>query len=228
LVTETMPILWIVEQSIRDLYVFSVISLRSAPIALLLTVLFPAGVIVYSYAKPQGHNDPMSVRTALVLLVLIPLTTALAMLATIAPYRYAIGYYPDGRVLITTRYFLVLGMALWGTVLGLLLQLLIRMSQRGKEGVSAGLIGLSLLLLAFMSFNALHAPEPPIEELRQYAQAWDNRDRALMTAARNGELETSAASLTHMGGLDELTRNPDDWVNRCIAWTYGLDRVIAK
>jgi hypothetical protein len=38
----------------------------------------------------------------------------------------------------------------------------------------------------------------------------------------------AARSLTHMGGLAEIGFNPDEWINRCVAQTYGLEKVIAK
>jgi len=31
-----------------------------------------------------------------------------------------------------------------------------------------------------------------------------------------------------MGGLAEIGRDPEEWINRCVAGTYGLEAVVAK
>jgi hypothetical protein len=48
-------------------------------------------------------------------------------------------------------------------------------------------------------------------------------------ALAQGLEETSAISLPHISpGLAELSTDPDDWVNRCFAWHYGLKRVSGR
>jgi len=65
--------------------------------------------------------------------------------------------------------------------------------------------------------------------MRNYAAAWDQRDRNLHAAAEVGENVVYAASLTHMGGgLAEIGYDSNEWINRCVALTYGFDQVIAK
>jgi len=65
--------------------------------------------------------------------------------------------------------------------------------------------------------------------MRDYATAWDERDQKLRLAANDSLEIVYAASLPHMGGgLAEIGFDPDEWINRCVASTYGIDQVIAK
>jgi hypothetical protein len=67
-----------------------------------------------------------------------------------------------------------------------------------------------------------------LPDVQSFAAGWEARDQALRMAAARGIEQTAAASLPHMGGLAEIGYDPDEWVNRCVAQTYGLKRVIAK
>ncbi len=50
----------------------------------------------------------------------------------------------------------------------------------------------------------------------------------MIEARQDGVTSLPVASLTHMGGLDEISRDPTHWVNVCFAQAYGLKRVEAK
>jgi hypothetical protein len=71
-----------------------------------------------------------------------------------------------------------------------------------------------------------------LPNFQTYAAEWDQRDQAIRAAVGQGmeRFETTAftVDLGAMAGLDIITSNPDDWVNRCAAIYYGLQAISAQ
>jgi hypothetical protein len=159
----------------------------------------------------------------------IPFATAALVLATIVPYEYAVSSYPDGRVLITSQFVLGMGIGAWALHLG---EELGRWRERRFAwlGARALFLGQVLVVAVLVGFavQTVGRVREGYSESREYALAWDRRDAMLRQAAANGVESLAAASLRHMGGLAELGRDPSEWINRCIAWTYGLEEIVAK
>ena len=218
----------ILTRSAKDMYLFLARVGRDHTISAFLAVSLPGTLAFVTAARAGESSRPRSNRT-LPILVGLPFITAVLVLATIVPYEYAVSSYPDERVLITTQFVLGLGMVSWGLVFGWAAA---RAMQRRIGSVArvlstaGGLLLLAVFLAAAVqTFRAIREPLPVAQA---YAQAWDQRHQHLRLAAAD-DLETvAAASLRHMGGLAELGRDPEEWINRCIAWTYGLDQVVAK
>jgi hypothetical protein len=162
------------------------------------------------------------------LVLLIPPCTALLMFATIAPYEYVVSTYPDGRVLVTTQFVLVAGLAAWGFAAGRLTRAVLPFSLIAKPGVYAAAWLVALVPISVGVVRAtLHSLEP-LADAQEFAVTWDQRDHTIKLAVQGGEQVMSARSLNHMGGLAEIGRDPDEWINRCVAQSYGLKRVVAK
>jgi hypothetical protein len=153
--------------------------------------------------------------------------TPILMLSTIAPYEFAVSSYPDARVLVTTMFVLVSALAAWGANLG---NLFGRLQWASSAPVYAGALVLSAFVaigLLGTSLRSASAILDTADDARAYAQSWDTRDEKLRQVAAGAEL-VPAASLRHMGGLAEIGRDPEEWINRCVAGTYGLGSVVAK
>jgi hypothetical protein len=84
-----------------------------------------------------------------------------------------------------------------------------------------------VVVLAWTSVRTTRAVLATAADGRAYAAAWDTRDQKLRQVPVDSEL-VPAASLRHMGGLAEIGRDPREWINRCVAGTYGLRSVVAK
>jgi hypothetical protein len=69
---------------------------------------------------------------------------------------------------------------------------------------------------------------PLIPESRSYAATWDKRDEQLMTAIEQGEKNIAAPGLPIHFGVHDLAYDPNNWVNRCMAWFYGFRAVEGK
>jgi hypothetical protein len=214
----------LIETTLKDGYLFLARTGKSVPVALALAVLVPL-VLAMIYDSGAGESRP-SIRGRLVGLVALTIVTPVLMLSTIAPYEYAISSYPDARVLVTTMFVLSLGLVAWGALLG---QLLAQVGSRWPRRVSGGVLFLGAVTLLALAATVVPATSRILSytsEAREYARSWDTRD-ANLREVTGAEL-VAAASLRHMGGLAEVGRDPDEWINRCIAGTYGLGAVVAK
>jgi hypothetical protein len=87
---------------------------------------------------------------------------------------------------------------------------------------------LAVILLAFTSLQTTRALLAPLPDARDFAVRSDERLAKVIEARQDGVTSLPVASLTHMGGLDEISRDPTYWVNVCFAQAYGLKRVVAK
>jgi hypothetical protein len=73
--------------------------------------------------------------------------------------------------------------------------------------------------------SALAAQLP---DARDFAARSDERMQKVAQARAQGESEVAVASLSHMGGLDEISPDSSYWVNVCFAQAFGLHKVTAK
>jgi hypothetical protein len=223
LLPEPAGLLAVLQASLYDVYIFSVKTVRGRPE--LLALAWSAGLLA-GLARRAG--DPAAGMQPAWMVLEVPAVTALGVLAGILPYEYAVGSYPDGRVLIVAGFILVAGLGAWGWAAGGLLadRMLPATGAPRFVRIAGGLL-LGVLLAAALP-HSLPATAELSSDASQFAAAWDQRDQQLRRAASRGAEELSVASLTHLGGLAEIGYDPGEWVNRCVARTYGLKRVTAK
>lgn len=218
----------VLARSLHDMYVFLARVGRDHTVNALLAVSVPAA-LAFVAARPAVASSPAPRPRTWLILVGIPAVTAVLILATIVPYEYAVSSYPDDRVLITGQYVLGVAASGWGLALGGAAARGLRPRHGLWQRIALGAAGLGLLaLLLRASFETYRDIREPLPVARAYAEAWDQRHEALSRAGAENVETVAAASLRHMGGLAELGRDPQEWINRCIAWTYGLDQVVAK
>ena len=218
------------QKSIKDVYIFSVISFRQQPYVVALSVIVPA-LIAFLTFPGSSANKPVNVGEWirwLFPLIVIPVLTALLILASIMPSEYAISSYPDDRVLIMPVYFLFLGLSLWGLSLGYRLRSLIVAHRASAMLVASLILGLSVCVFGVLGFISARALADEIPAARQYSQAWDTRDHTLKNIAQDQDEPIAVPSLRHMGFLAEIGYDPDEWINRCVAQAYGVNAVVAK
>jgi len=159
---------------------------------------------------------------------MIVMTSLVACFATLALAAYAQSAYPDGRVLLPAIYLMVAGAGALGALSASEVSRLVP----SPGGALRWLVpaGRGVVLFAVVSLSRMAAQEALAyaPDARQFAQAWDRREAAVQAAASLGERELAVASLTHMGGLAEISRDESDWLNRCFADAYDLKKVWAK
>ncbi len=223
-------LLLLIKKSLKDVYIFSVISFRRQPVIVVLSIFLPAliGFLTFPERRVKKPLRSFDWIRWLFPLVVIPILTAVLILASIMPSEYAISSYPDGRVLIMPAYFLFLGLALWGLSLGSRLRSLIVIKREWILSTSSLVLGLAICALLVFGFVSAKTLTEQVQIARQYAQAWDKRDRTLKNIAEDQDEPIPVPSLRHMGFLAEIGYDPDEWINRCMAQAYGVDAVVAK
>jgi len=220
----------LIEATLRDWYIFTARTVKwhFLPILLLSASAALTGFWLGS-REGKGNKHTRHPRFELGGFLGIPVLTFLLMCASIAPYEYAISSFPDARVLITTMDILLSGILGWSFLLGSWTASVQISSSPWIKHIALGVALICTGLFFVYTRQAVLAAVEEQETMREYATAWDERDRNLRLAAENGLAVVYAASLPHMGGgLAELGYDPDEWINRCIAITYGIDQVIAK
>ncbi len=188
-----------------------------------LLAFFPARENAHRYQGKTGE-----LRKWATLVLLIPLSTALLMFATIAPYEYAVSTYPDGRVLVTTQFVLVAGLAAWGFVAGMLARAVLPLSITAKPVLIGAVWIAALIPISVGVVRATLRSLDPLADAQEFANTWDQRGETIRQAVERGEKAMAVRSLNHMGGLAEIGRDPDEWINRCVAQSFGLKTVVAK
>jgi hypothetical protein len=133
--------------------------------------------------------------------------------------------FPDGRVLVMAHYWVVIGIMIWGGVIGSFAAIGLPAKSIKPIAISSGLIAFGLA--CFLAVSSIRGNQMLLGDAQEFARSWDQRNEQLLM--EDDSIETvAAASLSHMGGLDELARDSNYWVNRCLAMTYELQSVVAK
>ena len=219
-----------VEATLRDGYLFLARTVKGSPEAIVLSIALPC-LLVLLFASERGplaQSGKGAGVGSLLPLLLLPIATPILILATIAPYEFAISSYPDARVLVTAMFVLITGLVVWGAYLGKVLAGLTRMRSSAARRVAGWLAVILVLGLLAVSVRSASTILDQEDAARDYARSWDTRDRNLRQPGAGDAGQVPAASLRHMGGLAEIGHDPEEWINRCVAGTYGLESVVAK
>jgi hypothetical protein len=170
-----------------------------------------------SFAFPKRKIFPF--------LIIIPFVAYLLIAGSMAPSFYATATFPVERVLITAQFILVTAFTIWSLLLGITFR-----PYLGKvPDHSAIVLGFIVLLIISGAFTSSQKTLSRLPEAQIVAGLWDARDQSIRQEVAAGAEEISAVSLPHMSpGLAELSTDPNDWVNRCMALSYGLSKVTAK
>lgn len=213
--------------SARHAAAFSVKSLLMAPLSSLSALLVP-GLLSLVYFEFPGDNQAVASRQrsrAVLYLVGIPFFAYLLIVAVIAPSVYATAAYPAERALVTAQFILICALSAWGLLCGKFLR-----QSALRSPIYSVLSGIAVvLLLVFSAILTSSKTLSQLPEAQAFARQWDERDLDIHQQIAAGSLEVQAASLPHISpGLAELSKDPNDWLNQCLALSYGVHQVMAK
>ena len=227
--TPSAPVEWL-GRTASDVLLFANRGLQRLTLTTVLVTIVPFLLALFPAREDARRSQDKSeeLRKWGTLVLLVPLCTAMLMFATIAPYEYVVSTYPDGRVLVTTQFVLVAGLAAWGFVAGKLSRAVLPLSITAKS-VLIGAVWIAALIPISVGVvrATLHSLDP-LADAQEFAITWDQRDETIHRAVMGGEEAMAVRSLNHMGGLAEIGRDPNEWINRCVAQTYDLKTVVAK
>jgi hypothetical protein len=189
---------------------------RLAPLALLALFIVPS---LIALAMPQLPILP-SRRLGWALILWIA-AGFFSLTAFMTPGVHATSAPPPARSFIIPFFS-------WSTALagaGFLCGCIIRARHGGRPAAVRAAAPLSAALIA-LAVGASALPELTAAPVyAQYAAEWDARHRALREADGAVTVPPYTVDLALSSGLDTLTDDPDDWVNRCAAAYYELESV---
>jgi hypothetical protein len=223
------PGAWLLfRRTLYDLYIYIYAVAKHQTVALVVALALPI-LLAFMFGRlPEEGTSGGAGRWRLPVLTIPPLT-ALMVMIPFAPSEYAISSYPDERVMITQQYVLFGGLVLWSWCAGQWAVASVR-SPRARPALwtAASFVPI-LALLCWLAAGSVQRSVEDTPVYREFASFWDRRDRVLREAAtQDPGVIHAVASLRHMGGLAEISDDPADWVNHCIALTYDVDGVVAK
>lgn len=230
LMPEPPGLMLLLQRTWHDAYVFGVRMLRGSAWSLFAPFVVAFGLSVDGLRAEDIDSGGRwrGFLTWLAGLMGVSLAALAMLLATMAPSEYALSAYPDGRVMITGVFVVVMAAGLGGVFFAGLTRRLLPLGRKGSAVLRALSSAAAATLLAVLVVVSMQRAAVYLGDAQGFAAAWDSRDRAIHAALARGENEIPVASLTHMAGLAEVSRDPNDWVNRCLADAYGLKRVTAK
>jgi hypothetical protein len=216
-------ILWLVGWSLRHGLAFAAKSAISTPINFANSLIFPAILMItgpwnFELSTPAGKS---TIRRWGPYIAGIPILVYLIIVASVAPSVYATSAYPAERALITAQYVLTIGLVIFGFLAGIILKSKLQIKLSSANAARA----LGIVLLGVGVLISTQRSRMIIPSARSFAQQWDRRDRELRFAYEQGMAEARAPSLPHMGNLAEIDQDPEEWINLCVAGSYGLERI---
>jgi hypothetical protein len=218
-----------IRMAVTNSIIFIYLTLKNYAFQNILAVLIPMMITYLFYGSGNGipRVRPSSLVTVL---FLIPVISFLLVLAVVAPSAYAESSYPEGRVLMESRFIMVSMTISEGVLIGITLSQLHLWAQEPTSQLQRLIAG---ILFLFLSLYPLYDARKSFTEIPYYrnrARTWDAHDAFIRTNLQQGFLEVNildsqARSFDDFSGLSDLTSDPGNWVNQCAASFYGLHRL---
>ena len=149
--------------------------------------------------------------------------------AACAPVVYALNAYPDDRTIIIPQFAIVVSAICISTLLG------IGLHQQGllpdpvknlttKRVLQAGI----LITILFTAGISIQHSVRQIPEFQSYVNNWDARAVLIRQAALSGQSEIIVSGGYGRFGVADISTDPNNWVNQCMAYYYGIPKIRAR
>ncbi|MFQ3536086.1 MAG: DUF6056 family protein [Aggregatilineales bacterium] len=189
----------------------------NAPLGTLALCVVPA-IFAYYLGKPLAKK-----RVVTSSILICSLATGSAIV-TFLPRLYIFGDFPP-----PPRYWtLSIASVIWALpILGYLIGLLIRADRR-PAGYLPRYAQIAVVILALgVALNGVPTALQAVSRQSAYAAMWDQRDAYLRTFSGRAEIGlVYARSFRNAFEMEDLTNNPAEWTNKCIADYYDLSAVL--
>jgi hypothetical protein len=209
---------------VSNSFLFIYISMKNNAFQMLLAFIAPMMFVYFAGIRTALRIKPSSL---VLLAFLSPILLFVLTAAVMAPAAFAESSYPDGRVLMDAGFLLVVFLVTEGILFGLILS---QLHNFAGEPVPAKLKILSALIILMMILYPLYDSYRSfrtIPEFRTFSTAWDARDSRIKSAVTLGLDQIVETSLAAPGHLVDLGTDPKYWVNTCMAYFYGTDKITA-
>lgn len=149
--------------------------------------------------------------------------------AACAPVVYAMNAYPDDRTIIIPQFVVAVSVILISAASGYGLRYLRFVpNPADKSSVSQAItVGILVVILIATGVSIWHSANQ-LSEYRSYQEMWDKRAALILQAAQSGETSVTVPGKYSLFAVADLSDDPENWVNRCMAYYYGLSQIIGK
>jgi len=149
------------------------------------------------------------------------IATYLAMVALSAPLAYIEGAYPEDRAWGMGTWFLVTLFAYLGGYWGYRLPVWLPGFFR-RKWILFGCAFICVTVGLVYPIRAAWNLQPYIQDRQSYAEGYDMRQPQLETAVEEGQFDLTVNALQSQFGVSDISADPANWVNNCMAEYYDL------
>src|SRR5450759_1905869 len=226
-IVKTIPGIWdLISISLKYTFDFIYGSIRGQPLPMLISVIIAMLTVMIFFSSAMSAETINFKRLSITAVISI-LIMFVIIAACIAPSVYGESGYPESRVLIIARWFMVIETFFLGLLLGGIGYNLVSHSKLNNL-LYPGTI-LFLLMLTLYPIYLSKGIYEQIPNRQSLASAWDLRDKEIRNQKANGLVAIKVNALDHMvQGVAELSADPTNWYNNCAAGFYGVQTITAK
>lgn len=224
---EHPPLLDLAGYTLRFSWDFIWLSIKTLPTPTILT-LWLAILLSLDFFSRINHSDTRYKTSHLLsLIIIIPLVAYALILCATAPsvYVYAGFGYPAARALFPSRFVMTGALFIDGILIGLIIHQVLPPKPISKYILMNLLISLLLGASAFYPLNSAQKELATIPIYQKLAIEWDNRDTQIHAFKANSIENILLKGIDSPASLSELTQNPNQWINRCIANFYDVKTI---
>ena len=187
---------------------------------LLLAVAAVCAVLVAA-TLIRSDDIPVARRWLAAGLLAVPVAAFGLLVVCYAPAFYALQYLPPDRVLIINWFVMIGATAAWGSLAGGLLAPAWQAARADRPRTMLTITSLAAALAIVPPLLGAAHMASGLGAAQSYASTWDSYDQILSAARANGG-DVTLARLTVPGAIDNLSSDPQFWVNQCLTQYYGV------
>jgi hypothetical protein len=192
-------------------------------------VLFMTGLLIGLIVpwNQETTGKPPTLKSIALKFILLPVVAYVLIASICAPTIYAYSSFPEQRAQTLAIYVFILVVVLLGYQIGNILFLIkLRLNRKISSWANWFFLA-SLVILAIYPVRAVINYVPEIQHTRNFGIARDKREIAIQKAISNNIYDLNVQAINSQHGIQELTEDPNNWVNRCVADSYGLESITA-
>jgi hypothetical protein len=184
------------------------------PITIFVCIFFCLGVLL------KVNNQTINFKWYVILFLTAWAFSITLIAASFAPTVFAQSAYPELRAQIFAMYVLLFLLAFIAILTGQYFYVLFSARFITKVQTLSLII---LLLLSFYSIKAFGNTYPSLRIFHNRAETWDRRVAFIQENKELNILDFQIKAIDSYAGVIELQPNPEFWINKCAAITFGVN-----
>lgn len=179
---------------------------------------FTGGLFIVPIAKFLSiDNIPSHIKRIQPNIPLVSLAFYIVILACIAPNFFSISSPPFNRNLAIPNFVIVIYSAFMGYLSGYLIP------KKYSQILKFTTLVLLLVILLYSYFLMSSIPN-----YQTHAMKWDQQHNYILSQKNKGIKNITVVALGYTEGLEDVQKDPNHWVNHCMAQYYGIDTIKAQ